>query len=510
MPAYAGMTRGLSPQRKLGSRHWIVRLDASLRWHDTGEPDASLHWHDAAVGPSLEVFLPKQRTLYLKTWGCQMNEYDSKRVSELLTVSHQLTLVDTAEEADVLIMNTCSIRENAQKNVYSDLGRWRDLKQARALDPSKPPLLIGVGGCVASQEGNALLTRAPYIDIVFGPQTLHRVPDLINQSIQSKKPVLDVSFPSIEKFDNLPEPKADGPTAFVSVQEGCNKFCKYCIVPYTRGEEVNRPLDDVLGEIAGLAAQGVREVTLLGQNVNAYRGLQHDGTVADLALLIRYIAQMDDILRIRFTTSHPGEFTESLIEAYARVPKLASHLHLPVQSGSDRVLGLMGRHYTVLEYKAIIRHLRKIRPDMTITSDFIVGYPGETEADFEQTLDLIHTIGFDNSYSFIYSPRPGTPAATLPDDTPIDVKKRRLSVLQDRLVQQATLISRRLVGTRQPILVTGSSKKNPLELQGRMESNRVVNFEGPASLIGEIVLMEITEVYKNSLRAVLCETYNAS
>jgi tRNA-2-methylthio-N6-dimethylallyladenosine synthase len=439
-------------------------------------------------------------SLYIETWGCQMNEYDSKRMAELLDGSHQLKLVETPEEADVLLMNTCSIRENAEKKVFSRLGEWRELKLER------PELVIGVGGCVASQEGNQILKRAPYVDLIFGPQTLHRLPQLLEQASLTHKPAMDISFPTIEKFDNLPEPRADGPTAFVSIQEGCSKYCKYCIVPYTRGEEVNRPFDDVIGEVAGLAAQGVREITLLGQNVNAYRGPMHDGTMADLALLIRYLAEIDGIDRIRFMTSHPNEFNDALIQTYADVPKLANHLHLPVQSGSDRVLTAMGRHYTTLEYKSIIRRLRKIRPDISITSDFIVGYPGETDEEHEQTMQFIQEMRFDNSYSFLYSPRPGTPAATLPDPTPIEVKKQRLYSMQERLFQQADIISHSMLGTVQRILVSGPSKKDPLEFQGRTENNRVVNFSGGTqNLIGHFASVKITEVRRNTLKGMLSE-----
>ena len=433
------------------------------------------------------------KKLYIETWGCQMNEYDSKRISELLNHSHELTLVQTPEEADVLLMNTCSIREKAQEKVFSQLGRWREIKALR------PHILIGVGGCVASQEGSHILKRAPYVDMIFGPQTLHRLPHLIQETTTNHKPALDLRFPEIEKFDHLPEPKADGPTAFVSIQEGCSKYCKYCIVPYTRGEEVNRPFEDILGEIAGLAAQGVREITLLGQNVNAYRAT-HEGEAADLALLIRYMAQIDGVDRIRFTTSHPNEFGEALIQAYAEVDKLADHLHLPVQSGSDRILSSMGRHYTAIEYKAIIRRLRRFRPNISITSDFIIGYPGETDDDFEKTMDLIQEVGFDNGFSFIFSPRPGTPAAALVDETPEEVKKERLSILQERLLQQADIISRRMVGTIQKVLVSGNSKKNPLEIQGRTENNRIVNFQGTQSMIGHIVPVRITDFYRTSMR----------
>ncbi len=435
--------------------------------------------------------------LYIETWGCQMNEYDSKRMAELLNASHQLVLVDSPEEADVLLMNTCSIREKAEDKVYSRLGQFRLLKNQR------PEILIGVGGCVASQEGQRILARAPYVDLIFGPQTLHRVPQLIQQRFATSKPALDIQFPEIEKFDHLPAPHADGPTAYVSIQEGCSKYCKYCIVPYTRGSEVNRPLDDVLEEIAGLAQQGVREITLLGQNVNAYRGLKHDGEIADLGTLIRTMALIPGVDRIRFTTSHPNEFNDSLIAAYRDVPVLANHLHLPVQSGSDRILAAMGRHYTGLEYKSIIRKLRRVRPTIAISSDFIVGYPGETNEDFKQTMNFIQEVGFDNSYSFIFSPRPGTPAANLLDETPMEIKKQRLHLLQERLNQQALALSQTMVGTEQSILVIGVSRKNPAEMTGRTENNRIVNFQGTQAMIGNFVSVLITEVYGHSLRGQL-------
>lgn len=428
-----------------------------------------------------------------------MNEYDSKRISELLNATHNLKLVNKPEDADVLLMNTCSIREKAQEKVFSRLGQWRPLKQ------SNPNLIIGVGGCVASQEGKAIRQRAPFVDVVFGPQTLHRLPSLINQVTRNGKPAIDVSFPEIEKFDKLPDPKSDGPTAFVSIQEGCSKYCTYCIVPYTRGEEINRPFDDVIAEVALLAEQGVREVTLLGQNVNAYQGKMHDGHIADLALLIRFVAHIDGVERIRFTTSHPNEFSDSLIEAYKDVPELVNHLHLPVQSGSDRILSLMGRGHTALEFKSKIRQLRKVRPDITISSDFIVGYPGETDEDFAATIDLVTQIGFDNSYSFIFSARPGTPAANLPNPVPDEIKKQRLQILQTRINQQATAISQAMVGTTQKVLVTGPSKKDPMLLSGRTENNRVVNFipKDTKDLVGQFVLVSITEALPNSLRGEL-------
>jgi len=432
--------------------------------------------------------------LYIKTFGCQMNEYDSSRMADALRETEGLELTDRPEEADVLLLNTCSIREKAQEKVFSQLGRWRPWKQRR------PELIIGVGGCVASQEGEAIRERAPYVDLVFGPQTLHRLPEMIRETRREHHPVVDVSFPEIEKFDRLPEPRAEGPTAYVSIMEGCSKYCTYCVVPFTRGEEISRPFDDVIAEVAGLAAQGVREVNLLGQNVNAYRGEMHDGGSADLALLIEYVAAIDGIERIRFTTSHPMEFSDSLIEVYARVPELVSFLHLPVQSGSDRILALMKRGHMAIEYKAKIRRLRRIRPDISISSDFIVGFPGETEQDFEDTLRLIEEVGFDHSYSFIYSRRPGTPAADLPDDVPLVVKQARLARLQRLINSQAQRISRRMVGTLQRVLVDRPSRKDPNQLAGRTENNRVVNFDGAASLIGRFVEVEITEALPNSLR----------
>lgn len=435
------------------------------------------------------------KRLYIETWGCQMNEYDTKRMAELLEATHNLKLCSSPDEADVLLMNTCSIREKAQEKVFSRLGQWRPLKEAR------PEIVIGVGGCVASQEGNLIRQRAPFVDIVFGPQTLHRLPMLLNTVKRSGRPAIDVSFPEIEKFDKLPDPKAEGPIGMVSIQEGCSKYCSYCIVPYTRGEEVNRPFDDVIAEVATLAEQGVKEVTLLGQNVNAYRGQMHDGHTADLGLLIRFVAKIPGIQRIRFTTSHPNEFSPSLIEAYSDVPELANHLHLPVQSGSDRILNLMGRNHTVLEYKSKIRQLRQVRPDICISSDFIVGYPEETEEDFQATLDLVEAVGFDQSYSFIYSPRPGTPAASLPDQINLEVKKQRLNLLQEKLNKQARAISEKMIGTQEAVLVIGPSKKDVNELSGRTENNRIVNFKGPAELIGKIVLLHITEVLTNTLRA---------
>ncbi|MCG7993370.1 MAG: tRNA (N6-isopentenyl adenosine(37)-C2)-methylthiotransferase MiaB [Candidatus Thiodiazotropha lotti] len=432
--------------------------------------------------------------LYIKTFGCQMNEYDSSRMADGLRVAAGLELTENPEEADVLLLNTCSIREKAQEKVFSQLGRWRPWKERN------PALIIGVGGCVASQEGDAIRQRAPYVDLVFGPQTLHRLPEMVQQVRREHAPLVDVSFPEIEKFDRLPEPRAEGPTAYVSVMEGCSKYCTYCVVPFTRGEEISRPFDDVIAEVAGLAGQGVREIHLLGQNVNAYRGEMHEGGEADLALLIEYVAAIKGVERIRFTTSHPVEFSDSLIDVYAQVPELVSFLHLPVQSGSDRVLAMMKRGHMAVEYKARIARLRKVRPDITISSDFIVGFPGETEADFEQTLKLIEEVGFDHSYSFIYSRRPGTPAADLPDDVPLEVKQQRLERLQQLINTQAQRISRQMVGTTQRILVERPAKKDPSQLAGRTENNRVVNFTAPADLIGQFVEVRITEALPNSLR----------
>lgn len=401
--------------------------------------------------------------------------------------SHQLEKTNSPEDADIILVNTCSIRERAQEKVFSELGRWRILKQ------QKPDLIIGVGGCVASQEGAAIIKRAPYVDLVFGPQTIHRLGDMINERRTKKKSVVDISFPEIEKFDHLPAPRADGASAFVTIMEGCNKFCSFCVVPYTRGDEISRPLDDVLAEVASLAGQGVREITLLGQNVNDYRGPTHEGDIADLATLIDYIAAMDEIQRIRFMTSHPVAFSNRLIDAYANNPKLANYLHLPVQSGSDRILAAMKRGYTALEYKAKIRKLRKVRPDISLSSDFIIGFPGETDKDFEDTMNLISEVGFDQSFSFIYSARPGTPAAQLPDDVPMEVKKQRLGILQARINQQAHVVSQQMLGTIQPVLVTGRAAKNPQQMCGRTENNRVVNFIGDSNLTGQIVNVRITE-----------------
>ncbi len=440
-----------------------------------------------------------KRKLYVKTFGCQMNEYDSAKMADLLGATHGFERVDSPEEADLLLLNTCSIREKAQEKVFSLLGHWRELKERR------PGVVIGVGGCVASQEGELLRKRAPCVDLVFGPQTLHRLPRMLEELEAGRRGVIDVSFPEIEKFDRLPEPRAEGPSAYVSVMEGCSKYCSYCVVPYTRGEEISRPFDDVIAEVAGLAQQGVREVNLLGQNVNAYRGVMHDGEHADLALLIHYVAAIDGIERIRYTTSHPVEMSENLIQAYAEVPQLVSHLHLPVQSGSDRILAMMKRGHSVLEYKRIVRRLREVRPDISISSDFIVGFPGETEADFAATLKLIEQVGFDHSFSFIYSARPGTPAASLPDDVPQEVKKRRLTLLQERIAQGAGAISRAMVGTVQRVLVEGVSRKDARQLAGRTENNRVVNFPADRAMIGQFVDVRITEALPNSLRGELLD-----
>ncbi len=428
-----------------------------------------------------------------------MNEYDSTKMADVLQASHGLVKTDNVEEADVILLNTCSIREKAQEKVFSQLGQWREYKA------KNPHVIIGVGGCVASQEGADIVKRAPFVDIVFGPQTLHRLPDLLREREQKKKAVVDISFPEIEKFDHLPAPRADGPTAFVSIMEGCSKYCSFCVVPYTRGVEISRPFDDVLAECYQLASQGVREINLLGQNVNDYRGEMDNGDIADLALLIHYVAAIEGIGRIRFTTSHPLAFSDNLINAFAEVPELANHLHLPVQSGSDRILGLMKRGYTGLEYKSKIRKLRKVRPDIRLSTDIIVGFPGESDKDFQDTMDLVHDMGFDTSFSFIYSPRPGTPAANLPDDTPLEVKKQRLQILQNRLLINASRYSESMIGSKQRILVTGFSKKDSKQLSGRTECNRVVNFEGPEDLIGQFIDVQITDALPNSLRGRLLE-----
>ena len=438
--------------------------------------------------------------LHITTWGCQMNEYDSSKMADLLNSTHGLELTDKPEEADVLLLNTCSIREKAQEKVFSQLGRWKNWKK------DKPDLIIGVGGCVASQEGEHIRERAPFVDIVFGPQTLHRLPEMINKIRGGDRAIVDISFPEIEKFDRLPEPKAEGPTAFVSIMEGCNKYCSFCVVPYTRGEEVSRPVDDVLFEIAQLAEQGVREVNLLGQNVNAYRGETFDGGICTFAELLRLVAAIDGIDRVRYTTSHPIEFTDDIIEVYRDTPELVSFLHLPIQSGADRILTMMKRNHTALEYKAIIRKLREVRPNIQISSDFIVGFPGETAEDFEQTMKVIEQVNFDMSFSFIYSARPGTPAADIPDDVSEEEKKERLARLQQRINHQAMQFSRAMLGTEQRILVEGPSKKDIMELTGRTETNRVVNFVGTPDMIGKFVDVKITDVYSNSLRGEVVRT----
>ncbi len=439
------------------------------------------------------------RKLYIKTFGCQMNEYDSAKMHDVLADSEEIIEVDTPEEADILLLNTCSIREKAQEKVFSLLGKWKHWKQ------NNPNLVIGVGGCVASQEGEAIRKRAPHVDMVFGPQTLHRLPEMVKGIDINHKPVVDISFPEIEKFDNLPTPKSDGPSAFVSIMEGCSKYCTFCVVPYTRGEEISRPFDDVLNEVAQLARQGVREINLLGQNVNAYLGEMHDGVMADLALLINYVAAVEGIDRIRFTTSHPVEFSDSLIQAFAEVPELVTFVHLPVQSGSDRVLAAMKRGHMAMEYKSKIRKLREARPGLTVSSDFIIGFPGETDEDFEQTMQLIEDIGFDHSYSFVYSARPGTPAASLEDNVPMEIKKARLAILQKRINEMAMEISASMEGSVQTILVERPSKKDPKQMAGRTENNRIVNFDGAERLIGHFVDVKIKQGLANSLQGEFIE-----
>ncbi len=436
------------------------------------------------------------RKVFIKTFGCQMNEYDSDKMADVLGAAQGYEQTQDIDEADLVVFNTCSVREKAQEKVFSDLGRVKHLK--------KKGVQIAVGGCVASQEGEAIIARAPYVDVVFGPQTLHRLPQLLEQRLALKKPQVDISFPEIEKFDHLPPARVEGSTAFVSIMEGCSKYCSYCVVPYTRGEEINRPMDDVLTEVAGLSAQGVKEITLLGQNVNAYRGsMGNSAEIADFALLIEYIAEIPGVERIRYTTSHPNEFTQRLIDVYANVPQLVSHLHLPVQHGSDRILMAMKRGYTAMEYKSTIRKLRAVRPDISMSSDFIVGFPGETEEDFDKLMKLITDIGFDASFSFIFSPRPGTPAANLPDDTPHEVKLRRLQHLQATVEENVRRIGESRVGTVQRILVEGSSRKSAAELMGRTECNRIVNFDaGPLGqrLVGQMIKVRITEALPHSLR----------
>jgi len=451
----------------------------------------------AVIAFTLEEIM--QKKVFIKTFGCQMNEYDSDKMADVLNVSEGLIKTDTPEDADIVLLNTCSVREKASEKVFSDLGRLRELKRQR------PDMLIGVGGCVASQEGEAIIKRAPYVDVVFGPQTLHRLPQLIDARRTSGRSQVDISFPEIEKFDHMPPAKVDGATAYVSIMEGCSKYCSYCVVPYTRGEEVSRRFEDVLAEIAGLAAQGVKEISLLGQNVNAYRGVMEDGEIADFALLIEYVAEFPEIERIRFVTSHPKEFTQRLIDCYAKVPKLVNHLYLPAQHGSDRILSAMKRGYTAIEYKSVIRRLKKVRPDIAVSSDFIVGFPGETDEDFDALMKLIEDVGFDNSFSFIFSPRPGTPAANLEDDTPAELKLRRLQTLQAVIDANTKKYSNAMIGTVQRILVDGPSVKDPNELQGRTENNRVVNFAGGKELIGTLVNTVITESYNYSLRGELVE-----
>ncbi|BBB68073.1 tRNA-2-methylthio-N(6)-dimethylallyladenosine synthase [Undibacterium sp. YM2] len=440
-----------------------------------------------------------QKKVFIKTFGCQMNEYDSDKMADILNANDGMVKTDTPEDADVILLNTCSVREKASEKVFSDLGRLRELKR------NKPDLLIGVGGCVASQEGDAIIKRAPYVDVVFGPQTLHRLPQMIDARRNSGRSQVDISFPEIEKFDHMPPARVEGASAYVSIMEGCSKYCSYCVVPYTRGEEVSRRFDDVLAEVAGLAEQGVKEITLLGQNVNAYRGTMEDGEIADFALLIEYIAEFPQIERIRFVTSHPKEFTQRLIDCYAKVPKLVNHLYLPAQHGSDRILSAMKRGYTAIEYKSVLRRLKQVRPDIAVSSDFIVGFPGETDEDFDALMKLINDIGFDNSFSFIFSPRPGTPAANLEDNTPAELKLRRLQHLQSVIDANTKKYSNAMIGTVQRILVEGPSVKDPNELQGRTENNRVVNFAGSKDLVGTLVNTRITESYNYSLRGELVE-----
>ena len=437
------------------------------------------------------------KKVFIKTFGCQMNEYDSNRMLDSLNDSHNVEATKDEAQADIMLLNTCSVREKAQEKVFHQLGRWRKLKE------KNPDLVIGVGGCVASQEGEAILKRAPFVDMVFGPQTLHRLPKMYDEVIKTKSPSVDISFPEIEKFDALPAPKVEGVTAFVSIMEGCSKYCSFCVVPYTRGEEFSRSFDDVIAEVYSLAEQGIREVTLLGQNVNAYWGAMHDGSMADFALLIRYVAEIEGIDRIRYTTSHPLEFTDSLINVYADVPKLVNHLHLPVQSGSDRILAAMKRRYKASDYIEIIEKIRKIRPNISMSSDFIIGFPGETDEDFEDTMRLIETIGYDLSFSFIYSARPGTPASDLEDNVPMDVKRERLARLQKRITEMAMQISENMVGTTQRLLVDRPARKDPIQISGRTENNRVVNFDGDHSLIGQFVDVRITEALPNSLRGIM-------
>ena len=445
----------------------------------------------------LKLSLVMSKKLFIKTFGCQMNEYDSNRMQDLLGVSHGFKKTQTAKEADLLLLNTCSVREKAQEKVFSQLGRWKNWKD------ENPDLVIGVGGCVASQEGELIMKRAPYVDLVFGPQTYHRLPQMYDSVLKDKQSKVDITFPEIEKFDNLPPPQVDGVKAFISIMEGCSKYCTFCVVPYTRGEEFSRPFDDVITEIYELAEQGVREVTLLGQNVNAYRGKTHDGAEIDFAALLYFVAEVEGVDRIRYMTSHPVEFSDDLIRAYKDLPKLVNHLHLPVQSGSNRILKLMKRNYTAENYIEIINKVRKYRPDISLSSDFIIGFPGETQEDYQATMDLIETIGYDHSFSFVYSPRPGTPASALPDDVPMAMKQRRLYALQQRILQMAGEISQNMVGTVQSVLIDRISKKDPNQVSGRTENNRVVNFDGTKDLIGQFTYVEITEALPNSLRGVV-------
>ncbi|MEO6517493.1 MAG: tRNA (N6-isopentenyl adenosine(37)-C2)-methylthiotransferase MiaB [Pseudoxanthomonas sp.] len=490
---------GISPPSPLSADSTLLPLPQPMLSQPVLSPPVPASPAEISQGATA-TGLPTRGKLYIKTHGCQMNEYDSSKMADVLAASDGLELTDNPEDADVILINTCSIREKAQEKVFSQLGRWKSLKK------DGKPVLIGVGGCVASQEGAAIVKRAPYVDLVFGPQTLHRLPELIRARRESGQPQVDISFPEIEKFDRLPEPRADGPAAFVSIMEGCSKYCSFCVVPYTRGEEVSRPFEDVLVEIAQLAGQGVREINLLGQNVNAYRGRYGvndnggEGEIADLGLLIRTMAEIDGVERIRFTTSHPLEFSDSLIEAYRDVPQLANYLHLPVQAGSDRILAAMKRGYTTLEFKQKIRKLRAVRPDISIASDFIVGFPGESDADFDKTMKLIEDVGFDQSYSFIYSRRPGTPAADLEDHTPEPVKQQRLARLQAAINANSTRISQGMLGSIQRVLVERHSARDASELTGRTENMRSVNFPGNTRLIGQFVDVEITEVMTNSLR----------
>ncbi len=450
---------------------------------------------DAPHAPVARIALPmKNRKLYIKTFGCQMNEYDSSRLADSLAESHGYEAVSQPEQAGLLLLNTCSVREKAQEKVYSQLGRWRSWKS------DNPDLIIGVGGCVASQEGSSILAKAPYVDFVFGPQTYHRVSEMVDSAMRARRPSVDISFPEIEKFDCLPPRRVDGPRAFVSIMEGCSKYCSFCVVPYTRGEEYSRPFDDVVTEVFELAAKGVREVTLLGQNVNAYRGSTHDGRTIDFAMLLRYLHEVDGIGRIRYTTSHPLEFTDALSRAHGELPKLARHVHLPVQSGSNRILDRMKRRYSREDYCEIIANLRSHAPDVSISSDFIVGFPGETESDFQDTMDLIDEIGFDQSYSFLYSARPGTPAAELADETPDEIRRRRLRMLQARINELAGAASRSMVGTVQSVLVEGASKRSSEQMSGRTENNRIVNFDAVSQVIGHFVDVRITQAMPNSLQ----------